>query len=86
MFKIAYVDCFSPSKESEWFAICKNFVDTVKENQPSMLMKQKIHLILHLVDCVKEFGPTSGFNSERLAMHTMCIIIFITVHFMIVQV
>ena len=39
----------NPSKESEWFAICKNFVE---ENQPSMLM-------IHLVECVKDSGPTS---------------------------
>lgn len=30
-----------------------------------MLKKQKVHLILHLVECMEQFGPTSAFNSER---------------------
>ena len=30
-----------------------------------MLNKQKVHLILHLVECMEQFGPTSAFNSER---------------------
>lgn len=32
-----------------------------------MLKKPKVHLMLHLVECMKEFGPTSAFNSERYA-------------------
>ena len=30
-----------------------------------MLKKQKVHLLLHLVECMEYFGPTSAFNSER---------------------
>lgn len=30
-----------------------------------MLLKQKVHLMLHLVNCMEQFGPTSSFNSER---------------------
>lgn len=30
-----------------------------------MLKKQKVHLMLHLVECMNHFGPTSAFNSER---------------------
>ena len=37
----------------------------MKENKPELLQKAKIHLILYLVRCMVEFGPCSGFNTER---------------------
>ena len=49
----------------EWSSVCKEFVDIVSRCQPNMLKKQKVHMMLHLVDCMEEFGPTSAFNSER---------------------
>ena len=45
--------------------MCTQFVDTVSQCQPDMLRKQKVHMVLHLVDCMEEFGPTSALNSER---------------------
>lgn len=41
-------------------------MDEVNINQPEMMRKQKIHLLLHLVECIEQFGPTS---SERLENH-----------------
>ncbi|XP_064387491.1 uncharacterized protein LOC135335837 [Halichondria panicea] len=32
---------------------------------PEMLKKQKVHLLLHLPESMKEFGPPSSFNTER---------------------
>ena len=52
-------------KKAEWTDVCKRFVDSVAEHRPEMLKKQKIHLMLHYVDCMEQFGPTSSFNSER---------------------
>jgi len=40
-------------------------VDTVKDCQPELLQKVKIHLLLHLVDNMLDFGPCSSFNTER---------------------
>ena len=65
MFKIAYCNYYDPSMRDEWSSVCKEFVDTVSRCQPNMLKKQKVHMMLHLVDCMEEFGPTSAFNSER---------------------
>lgn len=42
-----------------------DFVDTVKDCQPELLQKVKIHLLLHLVDNMLDFGPCSSFNTER---------------------
>ena len=65
IFKIAYCEYFDLSKKSEWLGVCQDFVHAVSVHQPSMLLKQKVHLLLHLVECMEQFGPTSGFNSER---------------------
>ena len=65
MFKIAYCEYYDPSKFSEWNQMCKDFVVAVSENQPAMLKRQKVHLMLHLVECMDQFGPTSAFNCER---------------------
>lgn len=45
--------------------ICKNFVEVISANFEDLCKKPKIHLILHLADCMVDFGPTSGFNTER---------------------
>ncbi len=65
MFKIAYCDHYAPCKAFEWKDICKSFVRTVSEYRPEMLKKQKVHFMLHLVECMDHFGLTSAFNSER---------------------
>ena len=65
LFKIAYCDYFDPSKAAECNDICKSFVETSSQCMPEMLKKQKVHLLLHLVECMAQFGPTSAFNSER---------------------
>lgn len=49
----------------EYRETCKNFVDTVMEHLPELQQKLKVHLVLHLVDDMIDFGPTSAFNTER---------------------
>ena len=58
---------YSPQKRAEWEAICQSFVSSTSTYQvyPSFMNKPKIHLILHLVECMEEFGPTAAFNTER---------------------
>ena len=36
---------------------------------PQFAKRLKVHLILHLVDCIQDFGPASGFNTERYIVH-----------------
>ena len=33
---------------------------------PDMMKKPKIHLVLHLVECMEQFGPTSAFSTYLL--------------------
>ena len=40
-------------------------MEAVRQHRPDMLKKLKVHLMLHLVECMEQFGPTSAFNSER---------------------
>ena len=49
----------------EYKSICKTFVEVVGTNFKDLTKKVKIHLVLHLVDCMVDFGPTSTFNTER---------------------
>lgn len=62
---MSYCDNFWESNESKCKEICKEFVQAIKDNFPEYAKKVKIHLILHLVDCMISFGPTSAFNTER---------------------
>ena len=64
VFKICYCDQFSAENESKYRYICTSFVESVKKCVPEQLKKLKVHLILHLVDDMKEFGPTASFNTE----------------------
>ena len=63
MFKVAYCEYLLEDKE-KCTHICQDFVHEVGECFPD-LKKVKIHLFLHLVDDMIEFGPTSAFNTER---------------------
>lgn len=65
VFKIAYCDFFKPVLLDEWKRVFQAFVSTVKQHMPSLLEKQKTHLILHLVDSMVKFGPCSAFSAER---------------------
>ena len=62
---MAYCSPFSEDDLDGCNEVCQKFVTTVKEHQPEMLKKQKVHLLLHLPESMKEFGPTSCFNTER---------------------
>eukprot|EP00731_Ephydatia_muelleri_P019481 Em0012g306a len=64
VFQIAYSKFFAPSLSDEWRCLCQTFVNTVKQHMPHLLQKQKVHLMLHLVECMHDFGPTSAFNAE----------------------
>ncbi|KAL5503005.1 hypothetical protein EMCRGX_G009879 [Ephydatia muelleri] len=65
VFRIAYCDFFKPVLLDEWKSVCQAFVSAVKQHMPSLLEKQKTHLILHLVDSMVKFGPCSSFSAER---------------------
>lgn len=69
VFKIAYCDFFEPSLAEEWNKLCIEFVQAVKRNMPALLLKQKTHLILHLVSCMMKFGPSSSFSTERYILY-----------------
>ena len=51
---------FSPSLFDEWQMLCYAFVNEVKEN-----IKPKTQLLLHLVECMHDFGPSFAFCGER---------------------
>ena len=65
VFRIAYCLPISESNEHSYQLQCQEFLRVAKECQPDLLQKRKVHLLLHLVECMKEFGPTAGFNTER---------------------
>lgn len=61
VFCIAYCNYFTEELSTEWEGIC---VLTAKRCLPELLMKPKVHL-LHLVSCMKDFGPSSAFDSVQ---------------------
>ena len=80
VFQICYSDHFKPDCEQEWRDICQEFVDSILVAYPGFSGKLKIHLFLHIVDCMKDFGPTSSYCTERylwttIAIH-VCIFVF----------
>eukprot|EP00731_Ephydatia_muelleri_P010822 Em0005g1408a len=58
VFRIAYCNYFSTMSGN-------HFVINVKHTMPELLNKPKVHLILHLVDCMVNLGPCSAFSAER---------------------
>ena len=44
---------------------CKDLLEHVKALDPTLLQRPKFHLLLHLADNIRDFGPTAGYNTER---------------------
>ena len=65
VFQITYVTPFSPGDAENCRTICRDFIEAVKVAYPEMLKKPKVHLLLHLVDNMLDFGHTSAYNTER---------------------
>ena len=45
--------------------ICQNFVDLAAEYMPDFSRRLKVHILLHMADNLKEFGPAHLYNTER---------------------
>ena len=52
----------------QWKDICCDFVQCAVSYMPAYAKRLKTHLILHLVDHIVKFGPTQGYNTERLSI------------------
>lgn len=44
---------------------CTEFVLSVKAHDHTLLNRPKFHLLLHLPECIENFGVTSSFSAER---------------------
>ena len=63
---MTYCTFYNPTHDEELRQICQDFVDLIKKHSPEMLKKPTIHLMLHIVDSMRQFGATSAYNTERL--------------------
>ena len=65
VFRLAYCLPLTSDDLDQFREICKMFVQSTQLYMPEFKSRLKVHLILHLVDCMEEFGPPSCFNTER---------------------
>ena len=65
VFRIAYCITFFPEEAAIHHHTCSKFVSIVLRSMPEIGRRLKIHLLLHLVDNILEFGPPSSFSTER---------------------
>ena len=55
---------------------CVKFVSSVEKAFPELTKKPKIHLLLHLVESLQDFGPAPGLIQKGIVLnHTFLIII-----------
>ncbi|KAL5479645.1 hypothetical protein EMCRGX_G023196 [Ephydatia muelleri] len=64
VFHIAYCDFFDPTEANAWQQIYIDFVHSVRTFMPKQLHKQKVRYLLHLVERMKNYGPSSAFSAE----------------------
>ena len=65
VFRIAYCGILRTSMLDAYQGTCDAFVQAIKEHNASMLKEKKVDLVLHLPAALREFGPTSAYNTER---------------------
>ena len=68
VFQIAYCE---QTEIDEVESRCQDLIKHVKALDDSFLTRPKFHLLLHLADNVREFGPTSAYNTEKY-IHVLC--------------
>ena len=68
VFQIAYCIHYNPQKRGECEEVCRSFVNKVCRVYPGFGQKPKIHLLLHLPECMDNFGPTAAYNTERYTL------------------
>ena len=67
VFQMAYCNQYRPDEKRQLEQVCVDFVLRVCQVYPGFAQKPKVHLLLHLVQCMEWFGSTSAFNTERYA-------------------
>ena len=76
VFRIEYCVTFFPEEADIHCHTCLQFVNSVLRTMPELGKRLKIHLLLHLVDNILAFGPSSSFNTERyihMQSHATCL-------------
>lgn len=72
IFHMAYSGSFQTELTDGYKETCHSFVEGIKECYPALLQKLKVHLLLHLVDCMVQYGPAVCFNTERYGICVSC--------------
>lgn len=62
---MAYCKDFHPDDIDEVDKVTKEFVESVRAYNGTLLNKVKFHLLLHLPQNMLDFGPTAAYNAER---------------------
>ena len=75
LFRVAYCLPVTTETLDECSQICQDFVSSITTCSPEYSRRLKVHILLHLPHDMREFGPTSLFNTERY-------IIFILIQFL----
>ena len=65
MFHLAYCNFYLPENLDDIVEFIEYCVAAIHVGYPSLKEKLKIHLLLHLVEDMKRFGPAVSFCSER---------------------
>ena len=71
------------TKKTQCQALCYDFVSKATSVFPELKRKLKIHLFLHLPECLEKFGSTSRYSAERLyciLVSDVCVCVRVCVH------
>ena len=63
--QMAYYNLYKHEENQQLEVMCQEFVSKICQLYPELTQKPKINLLLHLVQCIEWFGPTSSFNTDR---------------------
>lgn len=65
VFCLAYCCHFDPKQADQLQQICQEFVNNCMTHMPELSYKQKTHHLLHLINNMVDYGPSSAFSAER---------------------
>ena len=76
VFLICYNTQYDPGCKMELKAQCYDFVSKATTVFPKLKHKPKIHLFLHLIECLEDFGPTSSYSAERFVYTIVALCVY----------
>lgn len=85
IFAVAYSSNVVINNENNVCQLVSQLLNQIKVVHPNLLKKPKLHILTHLADDIRDFGPAVGFSTERYSTTIQYMYLGLSYHYPIYQ-